>query len=117
MYNILNKEGNNDTNDKTTGVTQTGATATAGSTIGCTYTATTNRTIPTKVMAAINQLSANQAAIMFQTAANSFSPQSSIAVLELNVPPSNMCQSLLIRHFQAAFSTGHWQLTYNVVVP
>jgi hypothetical protein len=62
MYNILNKEGDEDTDNNTTVVTQTAAAATTGSTIGSTYAATTNITIPVKVMAAIYQLSANQAA-------------------------------------------------------
>jgi hypothetical protein len=48
---------------------------------------TTTKTIPAKVTAAINQLSANQAAIMQLMAAMSFSLQPSIAVQAFNVPP------------------------------
>ncbi len=66
MYTILNKEDNKDTNNNTTVVTQTTAAATTGSMIRSMYAATTATTIPAKVMATINQLLANQAAIMQQ---------------------------------------------------
>ncbi len=54
---------------------------------GSTFGVTITTTIPPKVTAAINQLLANQMAIMQQMAAMSFSPQPLIAAAAFNVPP------------------------------
>ena len=77
MFNVLRDKNDNDdgTTDDDTTVTQTAATATAGiSTLGQTYAPTVAATIPADVATAIQQLSANQTAIMQQMAAMAFSP-------------------------------------------
>jgi hypothetical protein len=61
--------------------------ATTGIMLGTTYANTSTSTIPAEVMAAINQLLANQTAIMQQMAVMSFSSPPSIVVPALNVPP------------------------------
>jgi hypothetical protein len=63
------------------------AMATAGGPGGSTYVATTALLIAAEVTAAINQLSANQTAIMQHIAALNISPPQSIAAPAFNVPP------------------------------
>jgi hypothetical protein len=64
IYSILDKgKEDNDTNDANTIITQTAAAAATRSMLGNTYANTTS-TIPTEVTVVINQLSANQTAIM-----------------------------------------------------
>jgi predicted nucleic-acid-binding Zn-ribbon protein len=77
MFNVLcdKNDPDNGTTDDDTTVTQTAATASAGiSTLGQTYAPTVAATIPADVATAIQQLSANQNAIMQQMAAIAFSP-------------------------------------------
>ncbi len=74
MYNVFG-EGGNEVTDNSTTITQTAVAATPGSTLGgATNAATSNATIPSAVYAAINQLLANQTAMMNQMAAMQFSP-------------------------------------------
>jgi hypothetical protein len=74
MYNVFG-EGDDKVTDNNTTITQTAVAATTGSTLGsATNTATSNATIPSEVSAAINQLLANQTAMMNQIAAMRFSP-------------------------------------------
>ena len=75
MYNVLNEGYNTDSGTKGTGATQTTPitqtmTMTTGSTLGNTYVATN----PSEIFNAINQITANQTAIMTQMAAMSFNP-------------------------------------------
>jgi hypothetical protein len=68
-------EGENKVTDNDTTITQTAMAATMGSTSGgATNAATSNATIPAEVSAAINQLAANQTAMMNQMGAMQFSP-------------------------------------------
>jgi hypothetical protein len=72
MYNILDVNGGEDTDNDTVVMVQMTAAATAtagGSTIGSNYAAVNVATITAKVMAAINQLSANQQQIIQQMVA------------------------------------------------
>jgi hypothetical protein len=62
-------------------------------------------TIPAEVTAAINQLLANQAAIMQQKAEIHSAPNHHSQRWHSTYPPSKMCQSLPSRHFQVASST------------
>jgi hypothetical protein len=74
MYNVLStREGNTDIDNNATAmtITQNAAPATTGSTLGNTY-ALTNIPVHSKVLTAINQLLANQAALYQQMAALSF---------------------------------------------
>ncbi len=89
IYNILDVDGNEDTNNNTTLTVPTvaAAMATMGNTGGSTYAASTVLTITAEVMAAINQMSANQTAIMQHLAAMNISPPQSIAAPAFNVPP------------------------------
>ncbi len=74
MYNLFG-EGDNEVTDNDTTITQTATAATTGSTSGgATNAATSNATIPAEVSAAINQLAANQTAMMNQMVAMQFSP-------------------------------------------
>ncbi len=73
MYNMFKEDVDKVTDNNTT-ITQTMAAATTGSTLGSTYAAGTTSTIPVEVSAAINQLSANQMAMMNQMAAMQVSP-------------------------------------------
>jgi hypothetical protein len=74
MYNMFG-EGEDKVTDDDTTITQAAAAATTGSTSGgATNAATSNATIPSEVSAAINQLLANQTAMMNQMAAMQFSP-------------------------------------------
>jgi hypothetical protein len=74
IYNILDKGNEDDTNNANTIITQMMAVETTGSMLGNAYANTTALTIPAEVTAAINQLSANQMAIIQQMAVMSFSP-------------------------------------------
>jgi hypothetical protein len=89
IYNILDVDGNEDTNNNTTITVPAvaAAMATVGNTGGSTYAATTVLTITAKVMAAINQMSANQTAIMQHMAAMNISTPQSIAAPAFNLPP------------------------------
>jgi hypothetical protein len=74
MYNVFG-EGDDKVTDNDTTITQTAMAATMGSTLGgAMNTATSKATIPSEVSAAINQLAANQTAMMNQMAAMQFSP-------------------------------------------
>ncbi len=77
MFNMLSndKTDNGSTDNTATTVMQTAAATTTGiSTLGQTYAPTATPTIPSEVATAIQQLSANQTAIMQQMAAMAFSP-------------------------------------------
>jgi hypothetical protein len=89
IYNILDIDGKEDTNNNTTVTVPTVAAAmvTAGVTGGSTFAATTASTIAAEVAAAINQLSANQMAIMQHIAAMNISPPQTIAAPASNIPP------------------------------
>jgi hypothetical protein len=102
IYCISDKCKDEGTNNSKTAITQTTAAAIMGSVLGNTYANTTTSTIPTEVTAAINQLSANQMAIMQQIAVMSFSPPPSIAAPAFNIPP---IQSVTIPN-QNLFNTG-----------
>jgi hypothetical protein len=107
LYNILDVDGGEETNDKTTVTLPTvaAAMATAGGTMmGRTYAAANAATILTAdVTAAINRLSANQTHIMQQMAAmNVASPPPDIAAPAYNVPP---IQSVTIPN-QQTFPAG-----------
>jgi hypothetical protein len=74
MYNVFG-EGGDKVMDSDTTITQTAMAATMGSTLGgATNTATSKALILSKVSAAINQLAANQTAMMNQMAAMQLSP-------------------------------------------
>jgi hypothetical protein len=74
MYNVF-EEGDNEVTDDDTTITQTAMAATMGSTSGgATNMATSKTTISSEVFAAINQLAANQTAMMNQMMAMQFSP-------------------------------------------
>jgi hypothetical protein len=74
MYNVFGEVDDEVTDDYTT-ITQTAAAAMMGSILGgATNAAISNATITSEVYAAINQLSANQTAMMNQMAAMQFSP-------------------------------------------
>jgi hypothetical protein len=74
MYNVFG-EGDDKVADGNTTITQTAMAVMTGSTSeGATKAATSNATIPSEVSAAINQLAANQTAMMNQMAAMQFSP-------------------------------------------
>jgi hypothetical protein len=81
-------DGNKDTNDNTivTLPAEAATMATMGNTSGSTYAATTALAIAAKVTAAINQVSANQTAIMQHIAAVNISPPPSIAAPAFNIP-------------------------------
>ncbi len=106
MYNILDVDGGEETNDKTTVTLPTVAAtmATAGGIMmGSTYAATNAVAITAEVMAAINQLSENQMHILQQMAAmNVASPPPDIAAPVYNVPP---IQSVTIPN-QQTFPAG-----------
>jgi hypothetical protein len=89
MYNILDVGGKEDTNNNTTVMVPAvaAAIATAGVPGGSTYAATTALTIAANVMATINQLLANQTAIMQHIAVINISPPQTIAALAFKVPP------------------------------
>jgi hypothetical protein len=75
MYNVLNEGYDTNSGTDGTGATQTTPitqtmTMTTGSTLGNTYVATN----PSEIFNAINQITANQTAIMTQMAAMSFNP-------------------------------------------
>jgi hypothetical protein len=74
MYNMFEKEADKVADDNTT-ITQTAAVATTGSTLGATYAAGTTSNVSAEVTPAINQLSANQMAMMNRMAAMQISPQ------------------------------------------
>ncbi len=90
MYNVFG-EGDNKVTDEDTTITQTAMAATMGSTSGgATNAATSKTTIPSEVSAAINQLAANQTAMINQMAAMQFSPPTSACHTsqgQLHVPP------------------------------
>ena len=110
MYNILNIDGGEDTDNNMVVTLQTvaAAMATAGGTvIGSNYAAMNAATITAEVTVAINQLSANQKHIMQQMAAmNKASPQQSIAATTYNIPPIQMVN---IPHQQAFHEGGFHQ--------
>jgi hypothetical protein len=89
IYNILDINGMEDTNNNTTITVPVVAAAMApvGLSGGSTFAATTASTIAANVMAAINQLSANQMAIMQHIAAMNISPPQAIPAPTFNVPP------------------------------
>jgi hypothetical protein len=91
MYNILNVDGGEETNNKSTVTLPTvaAAMATAGGTMmGSTYAAVNAAAITAKVTAAINQLSANQMHIMqVMVAMNFASPPPDITAPAYNLPP------------------------------
>jgi hypothetical protein len=94
MYDILDVNGGEDTDDDTVMTVQTAATAMAtagGSMTGSNYAATNAATITAEVTTAINQLSANQQQIIQQMAAMKVtSPQQSIDANTYNIPPIPM---------------------------
>jgi hypothetical protein len=74
IYNVFG-EGDDKVTDNDTTLTHTAVAAMMGSSLGgATNAATSNATIPSEVSAAINQLAANQTAMMNQMAAMQFSP-------------------------------------------
>jgi hypothetical protein len=89
IYNILDIDGKDNTNNNTTVTVLAVAAvmATAGTPGGSMFAATTASTIAAEVTAAINQLLANQTAIMQHIAAMNISPPQTIAALAFNVPP------------------------------
>jgi hypothetical protein len=89
IYNILDIDGKEDTDNNTTITVPAVAAAmeTAGVPGGSTFAPTTASIIAAKVMTAINQLSANQMAIMQHIAAMNISPPQTIAAPAFNVPP------------------------------
>jgi hypothetical protein len=101
MYNILDVNGDEDTDNNMVVTVQTVATVTTtagGSTIGSNYAAMNVATITAKVTAAINQLSANQQQINQQMAAMKVnSPQQSIAANTCNIPPILMVNWMQLR--------------------
>ncbi len=109
MYNILDVNGGEDTDDNTVVTVQTAAAVTAtagGSTIGSNYAAMSATTITAEVTAAINQLSANQQQIIQQMGAMKVnSPQQSIAANTYNIPPIPMVNI----PNQYAFNKGGFQ--------
>jgi hypothetical protein len=109
MYNILDVNGGEDTDNNTVVMVQTAAAATTtagGSTIGSNYAAMNTATITAKVTAAINQLSANKQQIIQQMAAMKVnSPQQSIAANTYNIPPIPMVNI----PNQHAFNEGSFQ--------
>jgi hypothetical protein len=90
MFNVFG-EGDNKVTDNDTKITQTATAATIGSTSGgATNAATSKATIPSEVPAPINQLAANQTAMMNQMAAMQFSPPTPARHTgqeQLHVPP------------------------------
>ena len=90
MYNILDIDGADDTNEDST-VTVPGVerAATPGSnTAGSIYAATNASTITAEVTPAINQLAANQTHILQQMAAMSVAaPPPAVAALAFDIPP------------------------------
>jgi hypothetical protein len=109
MYNILDVNGGEDTDNNTVVTVQTAAAAMAtagGSTIGSNYAAMNVATITAKVKAAINQLLANQQQIIQQMAAMKVtSPQQSINANTYNIPPIPMVNI----PNQHAFNEGSFQ--------
>jgi hypothetical protein len=107
MYNILDVDGGENTDNDTFVTLQmvAAAMATAGGTvIGSNYAAMNAAMITAEVTAAINQLSANQKHIMQQMVAmNVASPQQSIAATTYNIPPIQMVN---IPHQQAFHEGG-----------
>jgi hypothetical protein len=89
IYSILDINGKEDTNNNTTVTVPAAAAAMAPAGVpgGSTFAATTASTIAADVTAAINQLSANQTAIMQHIAAMNISPPQASAALAFNVPP------------------------------
>jgi hypothetical protein len=110
MYNILDIDGGEETNNKMTITLPTvaAAMATAGGTVmGSTYVAANAVTITAEVTWAINQLSANQTHIMQQMAAmNVASPPPDIPPPGYNVPP---IQSVTIPNQQTLPAGGFHQ--------
>jgi hypothetical protein len=94
MYNILDVNGGEDTDDDMVVMVQMVAAATAtagGSMIGSNYAAMNAATITAEVTATINQLLANQQQIIQQMAAmNVASPQQSVTANMYNIPPIQM---------------------------
>jgi hypothetical protein len=90
MYNVFGEGGDEVTDDNTT-ITQTATAAMTRSTSGdATNAATSKATISSEVSAAINQLAANQTAMMNQMAAMQFSPPTPARHSgqgQLHVPP------------------------------
>jgi hypothetical protein len=90
MYNVF-EEGDDKVMDNDTTITQTAMAATTGSTLGgATNAGTSKATIPSEVSASINQLAANQTAMMNQMAAMQFSPPTHACHTSqghLHVPP------------------------------
>jgi hypothetical protein len=109
MYNILDVNGGEDTDNDMVVTVQMVAAATTtagGSTIGSNYAAMNAATITAEVTAAINQLSANQQQIIQQMAAMKVnSPQQSIAANTYNIPPIPMINI----PNQHAFNEGSFQ--------
>jgi hypothetical protein len=107
MYNVLNEGYDADSGTKRTGTMQTApitqtAAMTMGSTLGNTYGAT----IPSEISNAINQLAANQTAIMTQMAAMSVNPPpppQTQAAANHHVPP---IQQLNIPTFAGQANVG-----------
>jgi hypothetical protein len=89
LYNILDVDGEEDTNYNPSVMVPAvaAAMATAGGPGGSTCAATTALTIAAEVTAAINQLSANQMTIMHHIAALNISPPQTIAAPAFNDPP------------------------------
>ncbi len=113
MYNVFGEGGDKVTDDDTT-ITQTAMAATTGSTSGgATNTATSKATIPSEVSAAINQLVANQTAMMNQMAAMQFSPPTPARHTgqgHLHVPPIQQLNILVPQAYVGgSFQPGQGQ--------
>jgi hypothetical protein len=108
IYNILDIDGKEDTDDKTTIMVPAvvAAMTPAGLPRRSTFAATTASMITADVMAAINQLSANQAAIMQHIAAMNISPPQARAAQAFNVPPIHSV-SIPIQNGYAGGSYNH----------
>jgi hypothetical protein len=85
---INSRTGEDTDDDDATTVTQAAAAATTGSTLGNTHTTTgTSASFPAEVSAAIQQLNANQTAIMQQFAAFTVNNQPLLTCHNVQVPP------------------------------
>jgi hypothetical protein len=108
IYNILDINSKEDTNDNTTVTVPAVAAAMmpAGLPGGSTFAATTASTITADVMAAINQLSTNQTAIMQHIAVMNISPPQACIAPAFNVPPIHSV-SIPIQNGYAGGSYNH----------
>jgi hypothetical protein len=107
IYKILDVDGSEDTSNNTTVTVPmvAAAMATAGNTSGSTYAATTALMIAAEVRAAINQLLANQTAIMQHIAAMNISPPHLLQLLPSTSHQFTVEQSLTRTGTPEAFST------------